>query len=219
MKKQTLPVYTDSEELFNTLTHALGGVLGVIGTVFLTIKAASFHSNIAVVASIIYGISITILFSMSALYHSIKNEKIRPYLRIVDHSSIFLLIAGSYTPYTLIALKGSFWGMPIFITIWIAAILGITLNIINLEKYKKISLILYVLMGWAALIDIVGLFNSIPRPGFILLVLGGVAYTVGIIFYKMKRIPYMHGVWHLFVLLAAVLHYISIYRYVIPLAS
>ena len=152
---------------------------------------------------------------MSTLYHSLKVNNAKRVFNIIDHCSIFLLIAGSYTPYVLVTLKGAL-GWTIFGIIWGAAILGIVLNAVDLNKFRKVSMIAYLLMGWAIIFAIKPLWNSLSTPGFIFLLLGGICYTVGAIFYAIgKKKKYMHSVFHFFVLAGSILQFFSIFLYVI----
>ncbi|HIZ20539.1 MAG TPA: hemolysin III family protein [Firmicutes bacterium] len=204
--------YTISEEIGNAVTHGIGALLAVFGAVALLIRAAG--SPLATAACAIYGASMILLFSMSALYHSLTNKKTKRVLRVCDHTSIFLLIAGTYTPYTLITLSGPV-GWTIAGIVWGTAVFGIILNLISVERFKKISMVCYVASGWCVVLAIVPLIRSLALPGVLLLVLGGVLYTAGIPFYKRKSVRYAHVIWHLFVLAGAVAQFLSIYLYVL----
>jgi len=161
-----------------------------------------------------YGISLILLYTMSMTYHIVRNETAKRILRIFDHCSIFILIAGTYTPYLMGPLRSTL-GWTIFGIIWGVTIFGIILNAINLEKFRILSLICYVLMGWGIVLSIKPLAENLAPGGLWLLVAGGIVYTVGIIFYVMKKYRYMHSVWHLFVLAGSILHYLSILLYVL----
>ena len=211
MEKQ----YSLKEETLNAITHGLGTLLSISGLIFLVVLSFNVGTTLTLVTSIIYGVSLIMLYSSSTLYHSFKDPRITKILRTVDHCSIFLLIAGTYTPFTLITLNGSI-GYILFSVIWIFAIIGIVLNIVDLKKYAKLSLICYVAMGWSIIFAIKPLVENLNRNGLILLVSGGLFYTVGIIFYKMKKTQYMHAVWHIFVLLGSVSHFVAVALYVIP---
>ncbi len=209
--------YTKGEEICHGVTHGIGSVASILGTIYLIALSVANNSIPALIISIIYGASLIMLYTMSTLYHSITNEKAKKTLRVFDHSSIFFLIAGSYTPLALVPLWGSWVGWAVCGSVWALAILGIVLNIVNIQKFKKLSMFLYVAMGWAALFAIGDILEALPTPAFYLLVLGGVTYTVGIVFYSMKKVRYMHGVWHLFVIGGSVLHYICVALYVLPM--
>ncbi len=204
--------YTLSEEIGNAVTHGAGALLAVFGTIALLLQSAG--SPVKIIASAIYGASMILLFSMSSLYHSLTNERAKKALRVADHTSIFLLIAGTYTPYTLITLSGPV-GWTIFGVVWGTAVFGIILNLISIERFKKISMICYLASGWCVVLAIVPLMRSLALPGILLLVTGGVLYTAGIPFYKKKSIRYFHMIWHFFVLAGAVAQFFSIYLYVL----
>lgn len=208
-----LPKYTLGEELCNSISHGLGAGLAIAGCVIAIVFAALYGDAWCVVSAAIYGASLIITYTTSTLYHALTNRTAKKVFRILDHSTIFLLIAGTYTPMTLVVLRGAL-GWVLFGIVWGAAALGITLNAIGLEKYKKISMIAYVASGWAAIIAIVPLFRIMHPVGFWMLVGGGVAYTAGIIFFSMK-LKYMHSIWHLFVITGSILHYFMILFYVL----
>lgn len=201
--------YTLGEEIFNSVSHGIGAGLAVAGTVIL-IVASAIHSNAtAVVSSCIYGASLIILYTMSTLYHSITNTRAKSFFRIMDHNTIFLLIAGTYTPVTLIFLGGAL-GWALFGAVWGAALLGIILNSVNLEKARIPSIFCYVAMGWVIIFAIKPLAASIPTASAVFLITGGVFYTLGIVFYAVKRVKYFHSVWHLFTVAGSIFHYFSI---------
>lgn len=206
--------YTLKEEILNTVTHAIGTILSIVGLIILVSMSFSVGNTLSLVTSIIYGITLISLYLSSTLYHGFTNPQIKKIFRTLDHCSIFLLIAGTYTPFTLITLKGTV-GTTLFSVIWGFAILGIVLNIVDLKKYDKLSLICYVAMGWAVLFAIKPLIANLSTNGLILLVSGGFFYTFGIIFYKMKKVNYMHAVWHIFVLLGSVTHFMAVALYVL----
>ena len=211
----TIPKYSLSEELISAISHGIGALLGITAVVLCIVISAIHGSAIAVVASCIYGITLILLYTMSTLYHSLKVNNAKRVFRIIDHCSIYLLIAGSYTPFTLITLKGV-WGWLIFGIIWASAILGIVFNAIDIKKFKKISMVLYLVMGWMVLFAIKPLIKALAKPGLVLLVIGGILYTVGAIFYGIGRNKkYMHSVFHVFVLAGSIFQFFSIYLYVL----
>ncbi len=216
MKESTKkpPKYTLGEELFNSISHGVGVLLSIAALVLLIVFSVIKGNGYSLAAGIVYGVSLIILYSMSMVYHIVQGKKSKAVMRIFDHCSIFILIAGTYTPYLLVALDKTL-GWIMFGIIWAMAVLGILLNSINLEKFKIFSLICYVVMGWAIIFTIKPIIMSIPPMGVFLLVLGGIVYTVGIIFYLLKKYRYMHSVWHLFVLGGSVCHYLSILLYVV----
>ena len=201
--------YTLGEEIFNSVSHGVGAGLSIAGTVVLIITSV-IHSNAwGVVSSCIYGASLIILYTMSTLYHSFTNKKAKAFFRIMDHNTIFLLIAGTYTPITLYFL-GGVTGWILFGVVWGAAIFVIVMNSINLEKARIPSIFCYVAMGWVIVFAIKPLILAMPKISLIFLVGGGIFYTLGIIFYAIKKIKYFHSVWHLFTIVGSVLHYFSI---------
>ena len=201
--------YTLGEEIFNSVSHGAGGMLAIAGTVVLIVIAALYSNAWGVVSSAIYGASMIILYTMSTLYHAITNKKAKSFFRIMDHNTIFILIAGTYTPYTLVPLRGPV-GWTLLGIIWGAAIIGIVFNSISLEKAKKLSLVCYVAMGWAIIFAIKPMIASVTKPSLVFLLIGGIFYTAGIVFYAVKKIRYFHSVCHLFTVGGTVFHYFSI---------
>lgn len=216
MKKENnyLPRYSVGEEIFNSVTHGVGIALACVGFGILLILSSVRGDAWAVVSSSIYCFTLFVLYLASTLYHAISNRSVKGVLRILDHCSIFILIAGTYTPFTLITLRGPL-GWSLFGVVWGAAIIGIILNAVDIKKFSKLSMVCYVAMGWVIVFAIKPLYQSLQLPGLILLVAGGLSYTVGIIFYA-KDHKYMHAIWHLFVLAGSVCHYLCIALYVIP---
>ncbi len=201
--------YTLGEEIFSSVSHGIGTLLAVGGTVVLIILAALFSDVWAVVGSAIYGGSLIMLYTMSTLYHAITNEKAKSFFQVMDHTTIFFLIAGTYTPITLTILRGSL-GWVLFGIVWGAAALGITLNAIDLKRFSKPSVACYIAMGWVIIIAIKPLLEVMTPLSLWLLVAGGVFYTVGVIFYAIKKIKYFHSIWHIFTILGSTCHYFSI---------
>ena len=201
--------YTLGEEIFNAVSHGIGALLSIAGTVVLIVIAAKKHDAWAVVASAIYGASLIILYTMSTLYHAIDSNKAKAFFRVMDHNTIFFLIAGTYTPVTLVPLRG--WlGWVLFGIVWGAAILGIVLNSIDLEKFRKPSIVCYVLMGWVVIIAIKPMIDTVSPQALWFLLIGGFFYTFGIIFYAIKKVRYFHSVWHLFTLAGSIFHYFAV---------
>lgn len=219
LKDRVLPKYTKGEEIFNMTSHIVGAAFGLIVTIVCIIVSALHKDAYAIVSSIIYGISMTVLYTMSSIYHGLSPKITgKKVMQILDHCTIFLLIAGSYTPFILCTFREYnpvlAWSM--FALIWGAAILGITLNAIDLKKYNKFSMICYIAMGWAIIFRIDLLPKLLGKNGLILLVSGGVAYTVGAILYGLGvKHKYMHSVFHLFILLGSILQFFCILFYVI----
>lgn len=210
MNTQFSRKYLITNEVLNAVSHGIGVVLSIVGFVFLLKKA---DSGLHYVSFIIYGVSLLLLFLASTLYHSLIFTKAKKVFQVFDHCSIYLLIAGTYTPYCLLYIKGTI-GIVLLSVIWLAAIVGIVYKSLTLSKVKsvsKLSTIIYNVMGWAVVIALPSLYHSVGLKGLLLLVGGGVAYTVGSVFYSMKNRRYMHVVWHLFVMLGAMLMFFSIY--------
>jgi len=203
---------THFEEQLNALSHGIGAVLGVVGLILLIIYSNS--SNLELFSVIVYGLSIIILFMASTLYHWVKNEDIKRYFRIVDHISIYLLIAGTYTPATLITLSES-RGWLLFGLVWGIAVFGIVLKLFFTGRFEIFSTLLYLVMGWLVVLDFSALAETMATNGLLLLYAGGLFYTVGIVFYAIHKIPYNHVIWHLFVLGGAICHFFMIFFYVI----
>ncbi len=206
-------IQTRREENFNAATHALGALLGIAGFILLIIFESK-KTDWSLFSVIVYGLSIIILFTASTLYHSVKSEKNKHFFRIIDHISIYLLIAGTYTPILLITLAES-KGWTLFWVVWGIALFGLVLKIFFTGRFELFSTLLYLVMGWLIVFDFSTLIELMPTNGIIFLIIAGLAYTVGIIFYAIERIPYNHVIWHLFVLTGAIFHYFMVFFYVI----
>ena len=205
--------YTRGEEIVNSITHGIGSALAVAGTAVLIVFAVIYSNAWGVVGASIFGASMIILYTMSTLYHAITNRKAKKFFRIMDHNTIFFLIAGTYTPITLVPLRGAL-GWVLFGLVWGAAVLGIVLNSINLEKFKKPSIFCYIIMGWVAILAIIPLAHALQDLGTMWLVLGGGLYTLGCVFYLWTSLPYSHTAWHLFVLAGTICHFFCLLWYV-----
>ncbi len=213
--KIPLPDYTLGEEITNSVTHGIGTMLSITALVLCIVRSAIHYDAWAVVSSAIYGSTLVVLYLMSTIYHSLARNKAKRVFRIIDHCSIFLLIAGTYTPYTLVSIRGPL-GWSMFGVIWGMAIAGIVFNAIDLEKFSKISFICYLVMGWAVVMAIKPIIASVAKGGLILLLAGGIAYSLGAVFYAVgAKKKYIHSVWHIFVIIGSVLHFFSVFFYVI----
>ena len=201
--------YTLGEEIFSSVTHGVGSLLSVAGTVVLIVFAAIYSDAWSVVGCAVFGASLIILYCMSTLYHAITNPRAKSFFRIMDHNAIFFLIAGTYTPITISILRGTI-GWVLFGIVWGAAVIGIVLNSIDLEKFRKPSVVCYIAMGWVIIIAIRPLLRVMNAWSLWLLVGGGVFYTVGVIFYAIKKVKYFHSVWHIFTVAGSVCHYFSV---------
>lgn len=209
MAKKVPKRYTLGEEIFSSVTHGIGSLLAIGGTAVLIVLAAIYSDAWSVVGCAIFGASLIVLYCMSTLYHAITNPKAKSFFRIMDHNTIFFLIAGTYTPITISILRGAIgWGL--FGIVWGAAVLGIVLNSIDLEKFRKPSVVCYIAMGWVIIFAIQPLLKVMNSWSLWLLVGGGVFYTVGVIFYAIKKVKYFHSIWHIFTVVGSVCHYFSI---------
>jgi len=201
------------EEILNTVTHIVGAVLALAGLVVLVVSASLKGDVWRIVSFSVYGATLLLLYSSSALYHG-TNGRIKNILRVVDHQAIYLLIAGTYTPFTLVPLRGA-WGWSLFGVVWGLAALGIVLDTIHNKGPRIAQLIIYLLMGWLITIALGPLLRALPFWGVGCLIIGGLFYTSGVIFYVMdKRFSYFHGIWHLFVLAGSLCHYFAVLIYV-----
>ncbi|WP_196886913.1 PAQR family membrane homeostasis protein TrhA [Aureivirga sp. CE67] len=211
-------LFNRKEENVNILTHAIGVVLSILAIYYLYEKAKTHPEPIYTTASLVYGFSLLILYIASTSFHAATNRVLKLQLNVFDHSAIFVLIAGTYTPYCLLSLpkRDGIW---LLIFIWIVAILGITMKILtklrNKKRYENLSTMIYVVAGWFFLVEFHPLTHSIHEIGLFWLILGGVFYTIGAVFYSLRKLPYNHGVFHVFVLLGSASHFISIYKYVL----
>ena len=219
LNDRILPTYTKGEEIFNMVSHIVGAVFGIVALVLCVIFSAIHHNAYAVVSSCIYGVSMIVLYTMSSIYHGLNpNKKGKKVMQVLDHCTIYLLIAGSYTPFALCTFReyDAKTGWILFGGIWAIAVLGIVLNAIDLKRYKVFSMISYLAMGWAIICKSNLLTQLLGNNGTILLVLGGVAYTVGAILYGIgRKHKYMHSIFHLFIVLGSVLQFFCILLYVI----
>lgn len=211
-----IPTYTLGEELVNAISHGIGTLLSVVALILSIVLSVNHHNTIGIISSCIYGSMLIIQYLMSTLYHSFKATcTAKKVFRVFDHCSIFLLIFGSYTPYTLVALNNPV-GWTLFSIILVTTIIGVTLNAVDLEKFKPASITCNIIMGWLAIFACKDIYNAIPFDGFVLLVSGGIVYTIGAIIFGLgRKFKYMHSLWHFFVLAGSILQFFSIYLYVL----
>ena len=205
-------IQTLGEEIANATSHGVGTLLAIAACVIVIVRAAFRSTAIGVVSASIYGASLVLLYAFSSLYHSLTNKKAKYVFRVFDHCSIFFLILGTYTPICLTMIKGGM-GWTLFGINTFCTVLGIVFNSINLNRFAKPSLVLYILMGWSVVISMERILEVIPRSGMVFLAIGGLCYTIGIIFYKLKSVKYMHFIWHLFVLGGSIMHYFFVLFY------
>ena len=219
LKDRVLPTYTKGEEIFNMVSHIVGGVFGIVATVLCVIFAAKHRNVYGVVGSAIYGFTLILLYTMSSIYHGLSPKRTsKKVLQILDHCSIYILIAGTYTPIALCTLRevSVSTGWWIFGIIWGSAILGIVLNSIDLKSTKKFSMICYLVMGWCIVFKFNVLIKGMAKGGIIFLILGGVAYTIGAVLYGVgKMVKYFHSIFHLFILFGSILQFFSVLLYVV----
>ncbi|MBE5957539.1 MAG: hemolysin III family protein [Lachnospiraceae bacterium] len=220
LKDRKLPDYTKGEEIFNMVSHIVGGGFGVVALVLCIIMAAVKGNALGVICSIVYGITLIDLYTMSSIYHGLKPGMAKKVMQVIDHCTIYFLIAGSYTPVLLVKLLPMYpaiaWSL--FALVWGCAIVACTLTAIDLKKYNVFSMICYLAMGWCIIFFIRQTFQVMTFNGGMLLLLGGIAYTIGAVLYGVgvkKR--YMHSVFHLFIILGSVLHFFAIFLYALPI--
>jgi len=207
--------YSVGEEIANSAIHGAGALAAVVGLVILVAAAAATGDGWRLASAVIFGVTLVLLYTASTLYHSVAHPRAKRVFRFIDHVAIFLLIAGTYTPFTLVSLRGP-WGWSLFGVVWGLALAGIAGQSRLLHRWTALSLVLYISMGWAAVVAVRPLVAAVAPGGLLLLLLGGIAYTAGIGFYVWRRLPYQHAVWHGFVLAGSVFHYWAVLGYVIP---
>jgi hemolysin III len=206
--------YPPLEEKLNIFSHALGLLLSVAALVLLVVRASLYGNAWHIVSFSIYGTSMILLYSASTIYHNSKKPKIRLRLQIFDHAAIYVLISGTYTPFTLVTLNGT-TGWIMFGVTWLLALTGIVLKILFTGRFEIVSTIMYVLMGWIVIFAIKPLIHNLPFEGLMWLFTGGISYTIGAVLYSIKKIPYNHAIFHVFVLVGSFCHFIAIYFYVL----
>ncbi|MHC4766248.1 MAG: PAQR family membrane homeostasis protein TrhA [Planctomycetota bacterium] len=210
--------YSLAEEIAHAITHGVGLLLSVAGltilVVFATLRGEAWH----IVSCSIYGSTLVLLYAASTFYHALPAPRAKAVFRVLDHAAIYVLIAGTYTPFTLVNLRGG-WGWALFGVVWGLAIFGVVLEAVARQRVRVLSLVLYLGLGWLAAIAVKPLFDSVGAGGLALLLLGGLAYTGGVVFYCWQRLPYHHAIWHIFVLAGSVFHYFAVLFFVIPAAG
>lgn len=207
--------YSPREEFANVATHAVGALLSVVGLTVMVVLAAKFGTALHVATSAVFGVMLVFLYSASSVYHLLTEPKARHVAKIVDHAGIYLLIAGTYTPFTLVTLRGP-WGVGLFVAVWALAVVGICAEAFWVYRPKWVSAVVFLAMGWMVTLASRQLFAALPSQGLWLLVGGGLFYSLGTVFYVMKRVPFMHAVWHVFVLAGSVCHFFAVTLHVIP---
>lgn len=213
-KHPILNDYHPKEERLNIISHAVGFILSVAALVLLIVYSSLYGDAYHIVSFTIFGATMVVLYLASTLYHASKKPKSRMKLKIFDHAAIYLLIAGTYTPYSLVTLRGS-WGWTVFGIVWGLAIVGIILKLYHTGRFKKLSTLSYIMMGWVAVIAAKPLYENLSSGALQLLVWGGAAYTAGAVFYSIKKLPFNHAIFHAFVLAGTACHFCSIFFYLI----
>jgi hemolysin III len=209
--------YSVAEEIAHAATHGFGLVLALVALVLLVVFATAHGDTWHIVSVSVYGATLVVLYTASTLYHSIRHPPAKKVLQVIDHSAIYLLIAGTYTPFTLTTLRGG-WGWTLFAIVWFFALVGVLLEAFARRRLKVVSLALYLGLGWLAVVAVKPLFERVALGGLVLILLGGLAYTAGVGFYLWRRLPYHHAVWHVFVLVGSLCHFLAVLLYVIPTA-
>jgi hemolysin III len=215
-ESQTLGQCISLEELFNSITHGIGALVSMSGMVLLIVFSCMYGNLSHIISCTIFGFTLVLLYTASTLYHSFQNQKLKHVFKILDHSCIYVLIAGTYTPFLLVTIRGVV-GWSMFALVWSLTALGVIFKIFFIHRFKIISTIAYVLMGWLIIFAIKPLFQVLPGAGLFWLVCGGLAYTLGTIFFVWNKLPFNHAIWHLFVLAGSVCHFFAVMFYVIPL--
>lgn len=215
--KTDTPIYSIQEEIANSITHGIGLILAIAGLGVLIAFASRLGNAWHVVSCTVFATTLILQYAFSTLYHSIQLPRAKSVMRVLDHSAIFLLIAGTYTPFMLVNLRGT-WGWTLFAIVWALALLGVLFQVSLLRRWQGISLSLYIGMGWVVVVAFKPMLDAVATGGLVLLLLGGLAYTSGVVFYLWKSLPYHHAIWHGFVLAGSILHFFAVLFYVIPLA-
>lgn len=213
--EQLINSYSPLEEKLNVVSHAIGLLLSAIGLALLILRAWNSDDGLHLISFVIFGASMVLLYAASTFYHNCKQPPLRYKLKILDHASIYVLIAGTYTPFTLITLKGN-GGWILFAIVWSLAFLGIILKLFFTGRFKIVSTAMYVLMGWVMIFAINPMMENLPLNGLYWVLAGGISYTLGAVLYSISRIRFNHAIFHLFVLIGTFCHFVSVYRYVLP---
>lgn len=208
-QKKTYRKLSVKEEVFNSITHGVGVLLSIAALVILVVLAVGKGNAWHVVSFSIYGSTMVLLYLASTLYHSFTAEKVKNLFARFDHAAIFLLIAGTYTPFLLTALRGTF-GWVLFGIIWGVAVIGVVIRSIYLTRFRKLMVAIYLIMGWMFVVAVGPMINNLPLTSIIFLFLGGIFYSVGVVFYVKRNLKYGHGIWHLFVLAGSIMHFFAV---------
>jgi len=215
MTEELTSRYSRREEYANIATHAVGVLLSIVALVLMVVFAAENGDPYFIVAVSIFGATLILLYLMSTLYHSFRHPKVKHVFRVFDHSCIYLLIAGSYTPFTLVSMRGG-WGWTLFGITWGLALCGIVFKIFFTKRFNILSTLMYIALGWLVVVAAKPIITSVPTGGIVWLFAGGMLYTSGVVFYVWRRVPYHHAIWHLFVMAGSFCHFLAVYYYVLP---
>lgn len=208
--------FTLGEELFHSITHAIGSGLSIAGLVILVVLAVLNGDVYQIIGFSIFGASLVLLYLSSTLYHGIQQPRAKRIFKICDHAAIYLLIAGSYTPFLLVGMRGT-TGWVLLVVVWLIALVGITMKVLFIDRFQVLSVVAYLGMGWLCVFAFQEMMVSIPIGGIIWLAAGGILYTVGVVFYAMQKIPYMHAIWHIFVLGGSICHFFAVLFFLAPI--
>jgi hemolysin III len=215
MQSQEIAQYSVAEEIANSVTHGAGLLVSLAGSVCLIVLSSIYGQASHIVSCTVFGISLVLLYTASTLYHSFRKPHVKRILKICDHSCIYVLIAGTYTPFMLVVVRGAL-GWTIFAVVWLLTVSGIIFKTFFINRFKIVSTLAYILMGWLIIFAIKPLFHALPESGIAWLVAGGLSYTLGTIFYMWKKLPFNHAIWHLFVLTGSACHFVAVLFYVVP---
>ena len=206
------------EELANGITHGIGLALSIVGVIVLVVLAVLRGDGWQIAGCTTFGITLVLLYAASTMYHSLRAPHLKRVFKILDHTAIYLLIAGTYTPFTLVNLRG-FWGWTLFGLVWGLSVFGTVWKLFHVERFEIVSILVYVAMGWLVLIAIKPVMSAVPLSGMVWLFAGGLFYTTGLLFFAWKRVPYNHAIWHVFVMAGSICHYFAVMFYVLPRGS
>lgn len=208
-------LYSIGEEIANAMTHGIGALLSVAGLTLLVVFAAMGADPWVMVGVTVFGVTMLIMYLASTLYHALPHPDMKRIMRVADHCAIYLLIAGTYTPFLLVHMRGN-WGVPLLVLMWGMALCGCIFKIFTTGKLEKLSTAFYIGMGWVAVAAFKPTVESIPAAALLLMFLGGLAYTSGVIFYHWERLPYSHAIWHCFVMAGTFVHFMAVFFWVLP---
>jgi len=207
--------YSIKEEIAHSVTHGIGALLSIVGLATLIVCSSMYGDAWHAVSSSIYGFTLVALYTLSTLYHCVTEPELKRIFQKLDHAAIFLLIAGTYTPFTLVNLRGA-WGWTLFGMVWAISIAGIIMELMVKKRHRRISIGLYIGLGWLVVIAVEPMIANVAPVGLVLLFIGGLFYSLGVIFYVWKTLPYHHAIWHLFVLAGSAFHFFAVLLYVVP---